>query len=389
MNEKMEQITQALEGLLEGPRISMPVKLIRLLNGDLYASVILSQLLYLEKLPAHTWRHRTVEGLTRQLQMDYFTFYRRAKKLERLGLITYEKRDRHKILKLNIEKLIEALQNGTGLTDTLQNAKCEPHSTGLFSETKPAKGPVNEEELEAFEIKPVSEPVIELEELEAVSEDNEPVRETEPVELEELEPVSEPASQEQARAIDEELIERRKAVFRELEQMGFRIDEELLNEPDPETFSTKLYAIDTNAPDFLKTMLDLLDEIGERHRLAEIMRKYRERYNPRYIPQRRDIKANLKFWDDLEYYINIHTWQKRIAQELGIDYIDYESFTQLSQITAFCIREIPPSKASRVRMILKGWYIYTRPRDIGERAVEEAIDNATHKIKDKATARQY
>lgn len=377
MNEKMEQIIQALEGLLEGPRIVMPVKLIQLLDGDLYASAILSQLLYLHKQPAYAWRHRTIEKLTRQLQIDYFTFYRRAKKLERLGLITYEKRDRHKILTLNLEKLIEALQ-----TDTLQIANYQTHSTGLFNTLQDKKPqPVNSTgltdtlQIAKCEPEPVKGPV-----------EPEPVRDYEPaIELEPVnEPVSEPASQEQARAIDTERIKRRKAVFRELEQMGFRIDEGLLNEPDPEAFIKKLYAIDTNAPDFLKTMIYLLDEIGERDRLADILRKYRERYNPRYIPQRRDINASFKFWDDLEYYINIHARQKKIAGELGIEYIDFESFTQLTQITAFCIREVPPSKSSLARMIIRGWYYYTRPKDISEKAVEEAIKNAIDKIKGKA-----
>jgi hypothetical protein len=44
-------------------------------------------------------------------------------------------------------------------------------------------------------------------------------------------------------------------------------------------------------------------------------------------------------------------------------------------------------------MIIRGWYIYTHPRDVSEQAVNGAIKNATIKIKakdkDKAPARQY
>ena len=361
------------------------------------AGILLSQLLYWAGKSTDGWVKRTYKQLEEETGLKRLAIIRTLQRLERLGVIKKVRQKKEITIRVNVEyqndtnngikmipneyqndtdyryqndtdKRVQVIENQRLASPKINNKEINKildldnnnntREPGFFSKIETVKETVREHELA----------------------NSEPVRTVNP---------GYTPAREEAPARDEIQIERRKAVFRELEQMGFRIDEELLNEPDPEVFSTKLYAIDTNAPSFFNTMLKFLDEIGERNRLVEILRKYRERHNPRYIPQRWDINANLKFWDDLEYYFHIHTWQKKIAQELGIEYIDFESFTQLTQITAFCIREVPPSKASLVRMIIRGWYIYTHPSDVSEKAVNGAIENALNKIKAKATARQY
>lgn len=373
------------------------------------AGILLSQLLYWAGKSTSGWVKRTIKQLEKETGLKKLAIIRTLKRLEREGVIKRARQNKGITIWVNVE-----YQNDTNQkyqNDTLNGIKMIPNR--YQNDTNQRYQNDTNERVQVIENQILASPKInnkEIREINKILDNNrEPGNlKSEPVKKEDLKTVRvenpNPETStvravnpghtprgEEAPARDEQ-IERRKAIFRELKLMGFdveSVDPQILDEPDPQAFSERLCQIDKNAPEHLKNMLNMLNEIGERNRMAEILRKYRERYNPRYIPQRWDINANAKFWSELEYYVNIHTWQKKLASELGMDYIDYESFTRLNQITAFCIREVPPSKASLVRLIITGWFIYKRPDNVGKKAVEEAIENAQRDIKAKALTRQY
>jgi hypothetical protein len=80
------------------------------IKGNWNHAAVIAQLLYWEEKDEYLWKLRTIEALSEQLEMPYITTIRIVNKLKKFGFVIAEPKGKHTVLKLNLEKLEEAIR---------------------------------------------------------------------------------------------------------------------------------------------------------------------------------------------------------------------------------------------------------------------------------------
>jgi DNA-binding transcriptional ArsR family regulator len=82
----------------------------KVLKGNWNHAAVISQLLFLEENPYISWEYRTIEGLSKDLEIPYDTISKIIRKLKKSGIVIAEAKGKYTVLRLNLEKLEEAIK---------------------------------------------------------------------------------------------------------------------------------------------------------------------------------------------------------------------------------------------------------------------------------------